>query len=116
MKIPTYEQNPGAKAYSGFGRHLLQKMGWEKGQALGVNPEKGLKEALEVEKKEAREGVGKKKERYNWEEKWWEGHFKSAAEKFALAVKGGDDGGDSDEEKKKKKKEKKKKKKKGESS
>ena len=67
-----------------------------------VNPSKGLKEAISVDAKNDREGVGKeKKERYNWEEKWWEGHFKSAAEKFALAVvKGGGKGGKDDDERK----------------
>ena len=74
---------------------MLEKMGWKHGDALGVNPSKGLKEAISVDAKNDREGVGKeKKERYNWEEKWWEGHFKSAAEKFALAVvEGGGKGG-----------------------
>lgn len=99
MKMPTHDQNPGKKAYSGFGNLMLQKMGWKNGDALGVNPSKGLKEAISVDAKNDREGVGKeKKERYNWEEKWWEGHFKSAAEKFALAVVKG--GGKDDEKKK----------------
>ena len=95
MKMPTHDQNPGKKAYSGFGNLMLEKMGWKHGDALGANPSKGLKEAISVDMKNDREGVGKeKKERYNWEEKWWEGHFKSAAEKFALAVvEGGGKGG-----------------------
>jgi len=102
MKMPTHDQNPGKKAYSGFGNLMLEKMGWKNGDALGVNPSKGLKEAISVDAKNDREGVGKeKKERYNWEEKWWEGHFKSAAEKFALAVvKGGGKGGKDDDERK----------------
>ena len=85
---------------------MLEKMGWKRGDALGANPSKGLKEAISVDMKNDREGVGKeKKERYNWEEKWWEGHFKSAAEKFALAVvEGGGKGGgkDDDDERKEK--------------
>ena len=100
MKMPTYDQNPGKKAYSGFGNLMLEKMGWKHGDALGANPSKGLKEAISVDMKNDREGVGKeKKERYNWEEKWWEGHFKSAAEKFALAVvEGGGKGGGKDDD------------------
>ena len=100
MKMPTHDQNPGKKAYSGFGNLMLEKMGWKHGDALGVNPSKGLKEAISVDAKNDREGVGKeKKERYNWEEKWWEGHFKSAAEKFALAVvEGGGKGGGKDDD------------------
>ena len=100
MKMPTHDQNPGKKAYSGFGNLMLEKMGWKRGDALGANPSKGLKEAISVDVKNDREGVGKeKKERYNWEEKWWEGHFKSAAEKFALAVvEGGGKGGGKDDE------------------
>ena len=100
MKMPTHDQNPGKKAYSGFGNLMLEKMGWKHGDALGANPSKGLKEAISVDMKNDREGVGKeKKERYNWEEKWWEGHFKSAAEKFALAVvEGGGKGGGKDDD------------------
>ena len=107
MKMPTHDQNPGKKAYSGFGHLMLEKMGWKHGDALGANPSKGLKEAISVDMKNDREGVGKeKKERYNWEEKWWEGHFKSAAEKFALAVvEGGGKGGGKDDDERKKGKE-----------
>jgi len=50
---------------------------------------------LEVTKREANAGLGKTKERYAWDEKWWEGHYANAAHKFAAAV-GANGGGDGD--------------------
>ena len=37
-------------------------------------------------KREENAGLGKTKERYAWDEKWWEGHYANAAHKFAAAV------------------------------
>jgi len=102
MKIPTHEKNPwlkknlqrgldeepkGGGSY-GFGRAMLAKFGWQLGDGLGRDPKKGLKSSLDVEQKDDRRGVGKTREenRYNWEEKWWEGTFERAAEKFAVAL------------------------------
>ena len=45
-----------------------------------------MKAAIEVAKREDNAGVGTTKERYAWDKKWWEGHYASAADKFAAAV------------------------------
>ena len=45
-----------ATAYGGFGQQMLEKMGWSKGQGLGKQKD-GMKEALEVKKKEDNLGV-----------------------------------------------------------
>lgn len=42
--------------YGGFGERMLRSMGWEKGQGLGRNND-GIKEAIEVKKKEDTVGV-----------------------------------------------------------
>jgi len=46
-----------ATAYGGFGQQMLEKMGWSKGQGLGKQKD-GMKEAIEVKKKEDTLGVG----------------------------------------------------------
>jgi hypothetical protein len=45
-----------ATAYGGFGQQMLEKMGWSKGQGLGKQKH-GMKEAIEVKKKEDALGV-----------------------------------------------------------
>jgi hypothetical protein len=45
-----------ATAYGGFGQAQLEKMGWSKGQGLGKQKH-GMKEAIEVKKKEDTLGV-----------------------------------------------------------
>ena len=42
--------------YGGFGERMLKNMGWEKGQGLGLNAD-GIKEAIQVKKKEDTVGV-----------------------------------------------------------
>ena len=42
--------------YGGFGQKMLEKMGWEKGQGLGKDKD-GMKDALDVKKKEDTLGV-----------------------------------------------------------
>jgi hypothetical protein len=48
-----------ATAYGGFGQQMLEKMGWSKGQGLGKEKH-GMKEAIEVKKKEDSLGVSLK--------------------------------------------------------
>jgi hypothetical protein len=53
-----------ATAYGGFGQQMLEKMGWSKGQGLGKEKH-GMKEAIEVKKKEdvlgvSEQGAGEK--------------------------------------------------------
>lgn len=60
MKLPAGHV-PGvgvhkATAYGGFGQQMLEKMGWSKGQGLGKQKD-GMKEAIEVKKKEDSLGV-----------------------------------------------------------
>ena len=75
MKIPSYDERPGDKAFSGLGKKLLRKMGWSEGDGLGLGKD-GIRNAIEIKKKDDLKGVGKTSERYNWEEKWWEGHLR----------------------------------------
>ena len=67
---------------------MLAKFGWQLGDGLGRDPKTGLKSSIQLEEKNDRRGVGKKRKenRYNWEEKWWENSFERAAEKFANAL------------------------------
>lgn len=96
MKIPTFDTAPKEKAYSGYGKALLTKMGWKEGDGLGKHRQ-GMSEAIKVKKREDQQGLGADEAlRYKWEEKWWEGHFASAADKFARAVAAHADSSDSD--------------------
>jgi hypothetical protein len=75
----------------------MRRMGWKEGEGIGKHKQ-GMAEALKVKKRDGEAGLGAEDVRYKWEEKWWEGHFKSAADKFADAVKNavGSDSSDSD--------------------
>lgn len=42
--------------FGGFGQKMLEKMGWERGQGLG-RQKSGIKDAIEVIKKEDNRGV-----------------------------------------------------------
>ena len=37
MKIPNFDTAPKEKAYSGYGKAMLSKMGWSEGDGLGKN-------------------------------------------------------------------------------
>ena len=97
MKMPTFDTAPDMdKVYSGYGKALLEKWGWREGEGVGKNKQ-GMSEALKVKKRDGEIGLGAEDSlRYKWEEKWWEGHFKSAADKFAEAVKHVDSESNSD--------------------
>lgn len=60
MKLPVgYVPGKGvekASGFGGYGQRMLEKMGWATGQGLGTNKD-GIKEALEVKKKEDTLGV-----------------------------------------------------------
>lgn len=60
MKLPAgYVPGQGVKkatAYGGLGQKMLEKMGWQQGQGLGKD-QHGMKEAIEVKKKEDALGV-----------------------------------------------------------
>ena len=81
MKLPVgYVAGQGVSkptGYGGLGERLLKSMGWERGQGLGKDAQ-GMKEALDVKKKEDTVGVGGNA-RWNWEDRWWERTFDSAA-------------------------------------
>eukprot|EP00775_Hariotina_reticulata_P003576 gene3576-3842_t len=75
MKLPPGHQ-PGAAfskptAYGGFGQKMLEQMGWSKGQGLGKE-KSGMKEAIEVKKKEDTLGVGASTPGWKWDWKYWE--------------------------------------------
>ena len=80
MKLPPgYVEGQGvvkATAYGGFGERMLKTLGWEKGKGLGKE-EQGMKEAIEVKKKEDTVGVGGGPV-VNWNDAWWEDAFNSA--------------------------------------
>jgi hypothetical protein len=60
MKLPPgYVAGEGVvqgTAYGGFGERMLKSLGWEKGKGLGKD-EQGMKDAIEVKKKEDTIGV-----------------------------------------------------------
>jgi len=88
MKMPNFDTAPKDKAYSGYGKSLMAKMGWSEGEGLGKDGQ-GMAEALKVKKRELQQGLGADEAlRYKWEEKWWEGHFEKtgAGDKFAAAA------------------------------
>lgn len=80
MKLPPgYVEGLGvvrATAYGGFGERMLKTLGWEQGKGLGKG-EQGMKEAIEVKKKEDTVGVGGGPV-VNWNDAWWEDAFNSA--------------------------------------
>ena len=57
MKIPSFDTQPKDKAYSGYGKAMLSKMGWKEGDGLGKNRQ-GMAEAIKVKKREHQEGLG----------------------------------------------------------
>ncbi|GIL91495.1 hypothetical protein Vretimale_18783 [Volvox reticuliferus] len=81
MKLPPgYVAGVGvqkATAYGGLGQKLMERMGWSKGQGLGKEKH-GMKEAIEVKKKEDTLGVGANATSWNWENKYWEDAYNSA--------------------------------------
>ena len=86
MKMPTYDADPTTESrYGGFGARVMREMGWERGRGLGKR-QHGRAEAIEVVKREENVGLGATRERYNWEDKWWEEHYASAASKVARAI------------------------------
>lgn len=56
--VPGMAVQHKATAYGGIGQKMLEKMGWEKGQGLGKEKH-GMKEAIEVKKKEDTLGVSR---------------------------------------------------------
>ncbi|EFJ50365.1 hypothetical protein VOLCADRAFT_120649 [Volvox carteri f. nagariensis] len=80
MKLPPgYVAGLGvhkATAYGGLGQRLMERMGWSKGQGLGKEKH-GMKDAIEVKKKEDTLGVGANGA-WNWEQKYWEDAYNSA--------------------------------------
>ena len=82
MKLPVgYVEGLGQvkpTAYGGFGERLLKEMGWERGTGLGKSGQ-GMKEALSVKQKDDTLGIGASGS-WNWEDKWWERAFDSAAQ------------------------------------
>ncbi|KAL6770105.1 hypothetical protein ACKKBG_A33620 [Auxenochlorella protothecoides x Auxenochlorella symbiontica] len=56
--------------YGGYGERMLKTMGWDKGQGLGRTGE-GIKEAIQVKKKEDSVGVGGRAS-WKWDDNWWE--------------------------------------------
>lgn len=80
MKLPPgYVAGKGVvegTAYGGFGERMLQSLGWEKGKGLGKQ-EQGMKEAIEVKKKDDTLGVGGRPST-NWKDAWWEDAFNAA--------------------------------------
>ena len=89
MKMPTYDADPTTESrYGGFGARVMREMGWERGRGLGKR-QHGRAEAIEVVKREENVGLGATRERYNWEKKWWEEHYASAASKIAKAIGNG---------------------------
>ncbi|PRW56427.1 G patch domain-containing 4 [Chlorella sorokiniana] len=84
------------KVTGGFGERLMRTMGWEAGQGLGKDGT-GIKEAIQVKKKEDTVGVGGNGS-YAWGDKWWEKAFDSAVQTVDHSDSSDSSDSDSDDE------------------
>ncbi len=100
MKLPPgYVAGRGVvegTAYGGFGERMLQSLGWERGKGLGKD-EQGMKEAIEVKKKDDTIGVGRAPST-NWKDAWWEDAFNSAVKNIGQSGASSSDSDDSDDD------------------
>ncbi|PNH04765.1 PIN2/TERF1-interacting telomerase inhibitor 1 [Tetrabaena socialis] len=88
MKLPPgYVAGTGlhkASGFGGLGQRLMEGMGWAKGQGLGKDKD-GMKEALEVKKKEDTLGVGANTSG-NWAQRHWEDAYDNAVQNINHAA------------------------------
>lgn len=67
---------------AGFGKKMLEKMGWQEGEGLGAEGN-GMRESVKVIKKDDTKGLGaqaaESKEQADQEKDWWNDAFKKAA-------------------------------------
>lgn len=100
MKLPPgYVAGRGVvqgTAYGGFGERMLQSLGWERGKGLGKD-EQGMKDAIEVKKKDDTIGVGGGPST-NWKDAWWEDAFNSAVKNLGRTNSSSSDSDDTDSE------------------
>ena len=62
------------KFNSDFGSKILEKFGWKEGEGLGKN-KTGIKETIQIKRREENIGLGKKKMKEKWNDNWWENSY-----------------------------------------
>ena len=62
------------KFKSDFGSKILEKFGWKEGEGLGKN-KSGIKETIQIKRREENIGLGKKKIKEKWNDTWWENSY-----------------------------------------
>ena len=62
------------KFKSDFGSKILEKFGWKEGEGLGKN-KSGIKETIQIKRREENIGLGKTKKEIMWNDKWWENSY-----------------------------------------
>lgn len=81
-KVLSGSGTSSVKVKSAFGSKILAKYGWEEGQGLGSSMS-GVKECVQVEKREERVGIGCEKDAESSEwDNWWSGAYDSVAAKI----------------------------------
>jgi len=60
-----------------YGLAILQKMGWTEGKGLGAS-ENGLKECVQVKRRDESLGLGINQKEFKWNNNWWEKQFNAA--------------------------------------
>jgi len=86
MKLPAGHTAaigaPEKRQYSGFGRKMLEQMGWQ-GKGLGA-AQQGREDRVTVKRREDALGVGATaSQAYDWKAQWWEGAFDGVAARLA---------------------------------
>ena len=75
------------KVKSAFGSKILAKYGWSEGQGLGASMS-GVKECVQIEKREERVGIGAERKPGDSEwDNWWSGAYDSVAAKINIKIK-----------------------------
>lgn len=85
-KILSGSGTSSVQVKSAFGSKILAKYGWTEGQGLGASMS-GVKECVQIEKREERIGIGceKNNESSEWDN-WWSGAYDSVAAKISVKV------------------------------
>lgn len=68
-----------------YGLKLLKKMGWNQGQGLGVQ-EDGMKECIQVKRRNESLGLGVATKEFKWNNNWWENTFNSAIKNLRMEI------------------------------
>lgn len=65
------------KVESEFGTKMMKMMGWTEGQGLGLNDD-GIKNPIQVTRRDGRMGLGLNKKEESWNDDWWRNIYSNA--------------------------------------